>query len=80
MESRFQRDQQFTANRRPVNTIPQIPVIFLPGSNPFAFSTLSVRQPMAARLQCGEQKMLQIRRDAKRKLRARKFSLILLPW
>jgi hypothetical protein len=28
MESRFQRDQKLTANRRPVNTIPQISAIF----------------------------------------------------
>jgi hypothetical protein len=54
MESRFQRDQQSTANRRAVNTITQISAIFLPGSNPFTFSTLSFRQPMAAQLQSAE--------------------------
>jgi hypothetical protein len=54
MESRFQRDQESTANRWPVNTIPQISTIFLPGSNPFTFSTLSFRQPMAAQLQGAE--------------------------
>jgi hypothetical protein len=54
MESRFQQDQQSTANRRPVNIIAQISAIFLPESNPFTFSTLSFRQPMAAQLQCAE--------------------------
>ena len=34
MESRFQRDQQSTANRRPVNAIRHICAIFCPGAIP----------------------------------------------
>jgi hypothetical protein len=40
MESRFQRDQQSTANRRLVNAIRQISAIFLLECNSFRFSNL----------------------------------------
>jgi hypothetical protein len=54
MESRFQRDQQSTANRRRVNTIAQISAIFCQEAIPLHSALYLFASTKAAQLQGAE--------------------------
>jgi len=76
MESRFQRDQQFNANRRLVNAIRQISAIFFPGTIHLHPALYLFASGWVLKLQGAECK---IRGELKRKVPARNFSLFYGP-